>query len=532
MNDARQLGAAALQAWANGDAARAEALARQALLRMPNEPNARQVLGHSCLRAGRAVEAVAHFRAADEAAPNNAPIINMLGVASRQAGRLDAARKAYARAGALGLAEAWGNLGKLERGENRVGEAMAAFEKAVALKPTASAHANLAQLHEMRHQLASARKHAEAALRLDAKNEMAQLALGQVLLREGDWRQVEALLTPLGRDEGATPVNRAIAIGFVGEALDRMSRYGEAFAAFTASNVLLLQLHAGALNANESPFHPETVRRMTRFLEQEDASAWRRPSAFEQPSPVFLVGFPRSGTTLLDQILSSHSHIVCLEEKELVAPLVVDLLSEQELGAWSTLPDALIHERRRLYWQNATALLDAPLADRVLVDKLPLNLVLLPAIARFFPDAKIIVALRDPRDAVLSAYQQRFGMNPAMAQMLELESAARYYDAAMALLERSESLPLRFHRVRYEDVVADLEAAARSLAGFLDLPFEPAMLEFSATARQRDIATPSARQVVQPLYSRSVGRWRRYAEYLAPALPILAPWVERYGYLP
>lgn len=530
MADSHKLAAAALQAWSAGDAARAETLARQALLQTPNEPNARQVLGHACLRAGRAAEAVAHFRTAGEGAPNRPPLINLLGVALRQAGQLDAARQAYTRAGGLGLADAWGNLGRLERAENRIDEAMAAFEKALALQPSASAHANLAQLHEMRHQLERARAHAEAALRLDARNEMALLALGQVLVREGDWQGVEALLAPLGRDQGATPVNRAIAIGLVGEALDRMGRFDEAFEAFAASNMLLRQLHAGALNASDSPFHPETVRRLTHFIEREDVSAWRHPQTFEQPPPVFLVGFPRSGTTLLDQVLSSHSHIVCLEEKELVAPLVANLLSEEALGGWSTLPDAVIHEGRRVYWQKAAAALNAPLADRVLVDKLPLNLVLLPAIARFFPDAKIIVALRDPRDAVLSAYQQRFGMNPAMAQMLELESAARYYDAAMTLLERAKKLPLRFLQVRYEDVVADLEAAARNLAAFLDLPFEPAMLAFSATARRRDIATPSARQVIQPLYSRSVGRWRAYAPNLAPVLPILAPWAQRYGY--
>lgn len=530
MNDPHQLGAAALQAWASGDAARAETLARQALVRAPKEPNARQVLGHACLRAGRAGDAVAHFRAADEAAPNNAQIINTLGSALRRAGELDAARQAYARAGALGAADAWGNLGKLERAENRVGEAAAAFEKALALKPSASAHANLAQLHEMRHQLASARQHAEAALRFDAKSEIALLALGQVLLREGDWAGVETLLTPMGRDGGASPVNRAIAIGMVGEALDRMGRFGEAFEAFAASNALLRHLHAAALNARESPFHPDTVRRLTQFLERENVEAWRRPDRFEQASPVFLVGFPRSGTTLLDQILSSHSGIVCLEEKELVAPVAADLVSEEGLAAWAALPDAVIHERRRRYWESATAALQTPLGGRVLVDKLPLNLVLTPAIARLFPDAKIIVALRDPRDAVLSAYQQRFGMNPAMAQILELDSAARYYDAAMTLLERSEKLPLRFHRVRYEDVVADIGTAARDLAAFLDLAFEPAMLEFSATARRRDIATPSARQVVQPLYSRSVGRWRGYAANLAPVLPILTPWAERFGY--
>jgi tetratricopeptide (TPR) repeat protein len=524
---------AAMQAWATGDAARAEAIAREIFLVAPNEPNARQVLGLASLRAGRAAEAVAHLRAADAAAPNQAPILNSLGVALRQTGDLDGARHAYARAGALGLADAWRNLGGLERGENRIDAAMAAFEKALALQPSASAHANLAQLHEMRHQLDRAREHADAAVRLDPKNEMAKLALGQVLLRERDWSGVEALLAALAKDVNATPTNRAIAIGMIGEALDRMGRADEAFAAFTASNTLLRQLHAGALHATGSPFHPDTVQRLIRFLEQEDASAWSYPIALAQPAPVFLVGFPRSGTTLLDQILSSHPSIVCLEEKEILAPIVADLLDEKRLRAWAALPDAAIHELRRRYWESAMAALASPLDERVLVDKLPLNLVLLPAIARIFPDAKVIIALRDPRDAVLSAHQQRFGMNPAMAQLLELESAARYYDAAMTLLERCrEKLTLRLHQVRYEDVVADLETAARGLAAFVDAPFEPAMLDFGATARRRDIATPSARQVIQPLYSRSVGRWRAYAAHLAPVLPILAPWAARFGYPP
>jgi len=531
MADLTQIAAAALQAWGAGDVARAESLAREVLVHAPNDPNARQVLGLASLREGRAREAVAHLRAADAAAPNTAVILNSLGVALRQAGDLVGAREAYARAGTLGLADAWRNLGSLERGDNRIDAAIAAYEKALALQPSASAHANLAQLHEMRHQLERAREHAEAALRIDAKNEIGRLALGQVLLRERDWEGAVALLSPMTREASATPVNRALAIGLVGEALDRMGKTGEAFAAFTASNAILRERHAAALKAVDSPFHPATVQRLTRFVEREHIGAWRLSSAAE--APVFLVGFPRSGTTLLDQILSSHSGVICLEEKELFAPVAADLLSDEALAAWRAMPEAELSQRRRAYWDGADLALAAPRGERIVIDKLPLNLVLLPAIARIFPGAKIILALRDPRDAVLSAYQQRFGMNPAMAQMLELESAARYYDAAMTLLMRCrEKLPLAFHEVRYEQVVADLEGSARGLAAFLGAPFEPAMLEFSATARRRDITTPSARQVIQPLYTRSVGRWRAYAAELAPVLPVLTPWAVKLGYPP
>lgn len=521
-----------MQAWAAGEAARAERLARAALEAQPDEPNALQIVAAVCLRDGRVGEAVERLRAACAAAPDRAPILNALGVALRRAGDLDGARRAYARAGALGLADAWRNLGSIERSEAAIDAAIAAYEKALALQPSsASAHANLAQLYEGRHRLDRARAHAEKALALDPGHEMALLAMGQVLLRERDWAGVEALLAPLGRNETATPVNRAIAIGLVGEALDRLDRTEEAFAAFAASNALLRPLHGAAAQATDSPFHPATVQRLSRFIESEDVSAWTFPPATETPAPVFLVGFPRSGTTLLDQILAAHTRIVCLEEKELLAPVVADLLAGQVLPFWRTLPAAEIEKRRSAYWRNAHEASRAPLAGRVLVDKLPLNLVLLPVIGRLFPAAKIVLALRDPRDAVFSAYRQRFGMNPAMAQMLELESAARYYDAAMTLMLRCrEKLPLRVHEVRYEDVVADLESAARGLAAFLDLPFEPAMLDFSATARRRDIATPSARQVAEPLYSRSVGRWRAYAAQLAPVLPLLGPWAQRFGY--
>jgi Flp pilus assembly protein TadD len=529
----RHLPAEAMQAWLAGDHMRAEDLARAALSAQPDDPNALQVLGAACLRDGRLGEAVQHLRAADRATPGNAIILNTLGVALRQAGHIDEARRAYRRAGNLGSADAQRNLGSLELAENNIDAAIVAFQAALASEPNAlAAHAGLAHLYELRHDLALARAHAEEALRLEPKNELGRLALGRVLLRERDWAGVETLLAPLGRDTGAAPVNRAIAIGLVGDALDRAGRTEEAFEAFTAANTLLRQLHANALAAENSPFHPATVARLTRFIAAEDVGAWAHPEAAREP-PVFLVGFPRSGTTLLDQILSSHSRVLCLEEKEILAPVVADLLPDDVLIGWRTLPHSTIGARRRLYWQKAETAAGAPLDGCILIDKLPLNLVLLPAIARIFPDAKVIVALRDPRDAVLSCYQQRFGMNAAMVQMLELGGAVRYYDAAMRLFEICETkLPLRFQPVRYEDVVSDIERAARTLAGFLDLAFEPAMLDYAATARRRDINTPSARQVIEPLYTRSIGRWRAYAPQLAPALPVLSRWAARLGYRP
>jgi len=278
-------------------------------------------------------------------------------------------------------------------------------------------------------------------------------------------------------------------------------------------------------------YHPDGVARMTALVAASDVAAWRPGPSSAQPAPVFLVGFPRSGTTLLDQVLSSHSRVVCIEEREHFAEALASVITDQDkLAQFASLTDAEIEAARAGYWRRVRAE-QAPPANALVVDKLPLNIVVLPLIKRVFPEAKIIFALRDPRDVVLSCYVQRFGMNAAMAQFLDLERAAAYYDAMMRLmLLCSARLGLDLHQVRYEDVVADLEHEARALTAFLGVDFEPAMLAYRETALQRDINTPSARQVIEPIYARSVGKWRRYADELAPVLPLLNQWVERFGY--
>ncbi len=169
----------------------------------------------------------------------------------------------------------------------------------------------------------------------------------------------------------------------------------------------------------------------------------------------------------------------------------------------------------------------------VFVDKLPLNAVFLPVIYRLFPTAKIVLALRDPRDSVLSCYQQRFGMNAAMFQLLRLDSAARYYNAVMGLVRAARAeLPLAVHEVRYESVVSDFDTTVRGVLDFLGLPWDEAVRNYAEAAKARAIGTPSAAQVVLPLYSSAQGKWRNYRSFVEPVLPTLEPWVKAFGYEP
>jgi hypothetical protein len=179
-------------------------------------------------------------------------------------------------------------------------------------------------------------------------------------------------------------------------------------------------------------------------------------------------------------------------------------------------------------------------ADRLIVDLMdgrtiavPLASVQLPVVAKLFPNARILFAARDPRDVVLSCFRRRFGMNPAMYQLLTLDGTAAYYDAVMRLSKLyRDVLPLPQHEVRYESLVEDFEATARAVCTFVGLDWTDDMRDFAAKARSRGISTPSAAQVARGLNREGQGAWRRYEAQMTSVLTMLEPWVTRFGYEP
>jgi len=164
------------------------------------------------------------------------------------------------------------------------------------------------------------------------------------------------------------------------------------------------------------------------------------------------------------------------------------------------------------------------------VDKLPFNSLKLPLIAKLFPDAKILFAIRDPRDVVLSAFRQRFEINTDNFEFLRLDDCARYYATIMRLVTLyREKLPLDLHEHRYEDLVADFDTSVRAVCAFIGIDWNDSMRNFAAAPRSVDARSASAPQIRRGLYS-GAGQWRRYRDELAPILPILEPWIARFGY--
>jgi hypothetical protein len=196
----------------------------------------------------------------------------------------------------------------------------------------------------------------------------------------------------------------------------------------------------------------------------------------------------------------------------------------------ATLDADALASYREAYWRRVGEEGSTP-KRRVFVDKMPLYSVFLCLVAKLFPHAKVLFALRDPRDVVLSCFRRRFVMTQQMYELTTLESAASYYDGVMRLADMyREKLGLEICDLRHEDMIADLQGETRRLCDFLGLTWSAAMEGFARTASTRSVNTPSGPQLARGLSTQGVGQWRRYRDALAPVLPKLEPWATRFGY--
>jgi Tfp pilus assembly protein PilF len=452
----------------------------------------------------------------------------------------------------------------------RPAEAQVQFDALLATEPALPfAHASRGTALQAQGQLAGAEQSYRRALELDPRQAVAMAGLAAVAVRRGLYRgarvwadqalallpgypdavmslaaaelgdgaaeravkRLEALVadTRLGRLE------RAYANGLLGDALDALDEPAQAYVAYARCNEELHAVYAAEFGSGTSAL--AAVREMTAYFEGARPEDWRSslrmsPDAAAVRGHVFILGFPRSGTTLLEVALEGHPGAVSLGENELLIDGVREFMAGGDgLERLARAEPAVLERLRMAYWARA-AEAGAVSRDCVFIDKHPLNTLKLPLIARLFPAARVVFAFRDPRDVVLSCFRRRFQMSAPMYELLSLESAARFYDAVMTLVARMDVvLPSVTRRVRYEGLVADFDGEMRRLCTFLDLEWSGAMREFAARTQARASATPSTAQLARGLDSGGIGGWRRYRAALAPVLPVLEPWVQRFGYM-
>jgi tetratricopeptide (TPR) repeat protein len=313
----------------------------------------------------------------------------------------------------------------------------------------------------------------------------------------------------------------------LGQMLEGLGDYDGAFAAFQRMNEVQAQ------DVSQPLERAEATRNMLRQQLGDTTSEWFASwsTASVEPdhrSPVFLVGFPRSGTTLLDTILMGHPETVVMEERPVISRL------KGELGGFeaiASLDRQAIRDAQRRYFEIAGEYADLG-AGGQLIDKSPLLMNEAAFIHRLFPSSPFLLAIRHPADVLLSCYVSNFNLNDSMANFLRLDTAAEFYDLAFQSWENARGiLPLTVHRVTYEEMVEDPPAILRPIVEALHLQWHEDMLDHRKTAAERGlISTASYAQVTEPIYRRSVGRWLNYRKHLEPVLPVLAPWTEKLGY--
>lgn len=312
-----------------------------------------------------------------------------------------------------------------------------------------------------------------------------------------------------------------------GTLFDRLGLADQAFAAFEEANRLHAK-HASDPLRRAAELR-EQIRREVAMLSRNWVASWSRAAPVpDRPSPIFLMGFPRSGTTLLDTILMGHPEAQVLEEKPILTH-VQDTIGDMEDIA--RLDEAGIIAARERYFDTAGHYCD-PGRPGILIDKSPLHMNKVPLIHRLFPDARFILALRHPCDVVLSCFMSNFRLNAAMSNFLRLEDAAEFYDLTFQYWEQARALmPIRVHTVTYEKLVEDSEGELRPLLAFLGLEWRDDVLDHRRTAASRGlITTASYSQVTEPIYKRAAGRWKAYRRHMEQIIPVLEPWARRLGY--
>ncbi|MEO8300959.1 MAG: sulfotransferase [Rhizomicrobium sp.] len=514
------------------DLAKAMRLSEDAVGAGADHPTLLGLAGLGRMHAGDNQGALPLLLRAREQTPRHVDLLNALGNCLSRLGRPREAVEAFDAALAIapdarlhfGRALALEDLSELD-------SARAAFQQVLQLDPAnCEALSRLAVLAVQRGDVEGARDLATRALAINARDPAARIALASAALEEKDMLTAEVQVSALMQDPSLGPVNRAIALGLAGDILDVRDRTDEAFAAYAASKAIQREGFSSQMAGFESVQAREW--RLADYFRRADTGAWQgaRPQV-DALSHVFLVGFPRSGTTLLEQVLAAHPDVATMQERTCLMDSAAEFFgSDAGLDRLAALSDADLRPWREAYWKRV-AETEPAISKPVFVDKMPLNAVFLPLIAKLFPRAKILLALRDPRDVVLSCFRRRFAMNAGMYEFTTLDASAAYYVAVMSLVQvYREKLMLDILETRHENLIADFDGEITRLCGFLGLALRHEMRGFAVRAGARNIDTPSGAQVARGLSEAGLAQWRRYQPQLQPVLPMLASFVAQFAY--
>ena len=535
---------------ASGRAEEALSQYRRAIALKPDYADASNEAGRILMEMGRPDESIAVFAKAIQLTPDRAQLHFNLGIVLRKADRIDEAVVAFTTATRLNpdYYDAYANMAKALAKLDRFEEALVCQAKAAALMPDASlTHEVMGEIALARLDAGAAIEHFRRAVAADPNSPTAQIELGMALQAQGKFDEAQASfrkaiefrpelvgiyqnlmrtgnrvageaeikrLTEISKQADVSPSERASLQFALGKALDENDSFDEAFAHYAEGNSIAKELRGLAGDR----YDPEEERRaFDQMIETFTPRFFQERRGWGDPSnrPVFVVGMPRSGTTLVHQIAASHPDVHGIGESSDIQKIARALgAPDARSAALGWRADAVGKAARQLLGQyrslNQSALRT--------VDKQPGNVIFLGLISLLFPGAHVILCRRDPRDTSLSCYFQDFAAGNSFA--FDLVHCGLHQVQIDRLMDHwVQALPIQMLEVQYETLVADLEGQVRRIISFLGLPWNPACLDFQQA--KTAVLTASVWQVRQPIYQSSVGRWRNYERHLGPLLKAL-----------
>jgi len=514
----------------------------EALKRSPHQL-ARWQKAQQDLLQGRSDRALAAYQDLAKKFPGLAELWFELGLAAARQLEFDLAVQAFEHTAGLAprdvamlvlLGQQYHQLRQLDR-------ARACFERAVTADPD-SVHArlSLADWYERERRLTDALDCVEACVARHPDNAQVMCVKAFLLHRRGQNAEAETLLRELIRG-GSPDLNVKYSSRHqLAVVLDALGQYAEAMRWLNEAKSVLRQTANVARLEQDYDLAVRRRRELLSVLTPDAIQRWRREMAAgpARRRLAFLGGHPRSGTTLLEQILGAHPGLAAFDEPIAFLQEVSEKLAPANAGSASSLKalDALTAAQRAGFQQRYLKSLLREPTDKpeveMLLDKNPSLTASLHLWLRMFPDVKVIIALRDPRDVMVSSYFQNLMLNMTNVNFLSLERTARHYADLMDVWLRLRELGgFDWIETRYEDLVSNPEAEGRRVTEFLGLSWHPRQADHPESARKKFVFAPTYHDVTRPVYQRAVGRWQHYAEALAPVQERLTPYCRSCGYL-
>src|SRR3984957_4182811 len=447
--------------------------------------------------------------------------------------RTEVADRAWRRAVVLAQnnAELVGMVGHQFEAMRRPDKARAFFLQAAAADARGiNSRISLAVLAEKNHRLEEARAAIRECLAIDPRDDQARYFDAVLDRREGKNEEAERRLRDLIASDPRHPFVRYAARYELAQVLDRTDRFDEAMIFLREAKEMGLALADSKLLMQGYDQIAESTRRFTDAQPKNILDTWAKyfPLAKRESIPplAFLGGHPRSGTTLLEKILDSHPAVAAVDE-----PTAFLEVLQPEFHKSSDLSSARVNVLRRLYIQALRDDLGADAAGKMLIDKNPSPTARLPVWLRVFPELRVLIALRDPRDVVLSCYFQNIPLNSTNVNFLSFERTAKHYADLIGIWLLVREWPgFAWIETRYEDLVTDLPSEGKRVTEFLGLEWDQKQERFHEKSAGKQLYSPTYQDVTRPVYKRAVARWRAYAKHLEPILPSLEPFCRALGY--